>query len=69
MRAEVMSIMRLNVEMSDDDLVRSCSDGPDGYVAFDHEEADVLGAGSTAIVLLKGPISNLNGARLVTVSK
>lgn len=69
MRAQVVSIMRLNAEMSDDDLVRSGSDGPDGYRAFDHEEAGVLGAGGTAIVLLKGPISNLDGGRLVAVSK
>jgi hypothetical protein len=68
-RAEVMSIMRFTVEVSDDELVRSGSDGPDGYQALDHEEADVLGAGGAAIVLLTGRVSGLDNGRLVIVRR
>jgi hypothetical protein len=67
-RAEVMSIMRLNVEMSDEDLTRAGAEGPDAYQGLEHEDAEVLEGGGTALVLLRGPISNLDGALLATTS-
>jgi hypothetical protein len=63
-----MSILQFNAEMSDEDLTRAGWGPPDSYQRFNDQEADELEVDGTALVLLKGPISNLDGARLVTTS-
>lgn len=67
--AEVTSILRFDVPMTDEDL-RRAGWALNAWKDFGHSQSDVLRDGETALVLLTGAIFNaLDGARLTSLPR